>query len=426
MPISRRSTLAFLLAGAAVTPARATEADAQIAALATRSDVAAALAHIEHQHDQSIADLIELTQIPAPPFGEQARGIRFAEMLRNAGIGDVVIDEVGNVIGRRRGVGRGRRRTLAVIAHLDTVFPVETDVQVRIEGNTYRAPGIGDNSRGLVYVLMLARAMQALQTRGDVLFVGSVGEEGLGDLRGVKHLFRRGGPRIDAALVVDGGDPGRIVNVAVGSVRYRVVVRGPGGHSWGAFGLANPHHALGRIITHFDEAALPYTANAAAKATYNVGRIGGGTSVNSIPFESWMEVDMRSAEPQALIDLEALLRNAAAQGVAEENAGRSAGPEITVELEPVGVRPAGRADMQSSIVANAVAAMARFGIEPEYEASSTDANVPMSLGIPAITVARGGASGGAHAPDEWWRDEDSAVAPQIGLLIVLAEVGLAA
>jgi acetylornithine deacetylase/succinyl-diaminopimelate desuccinylase-like protein len=424
MKISRRR--AFALTTAALLAPQLAHADNEadiVAALAARPEVRAAFAAIEAQRAQANAELVELVQIPAPPFGEERRAARFAEMLRAAGVGDVSIDEVGNVIGRRR--GRGRGPTLAIIAHLDTVFPAETDLRVRVEGDTYHAPGIGDNTRGLVYLLVLARAMDAasLNTRGDILFVASVGEEGLGDLRGVRHLFRRGGPRIDAALVIDGGSPGRIVNVAVGSSRYRVTVRGPGGHSWRAFGLGNTHHALGRIIARFDEAAAGVAASSNARATYNVGRISGGTSVNSIPFESSMEVDMRSAEPAAITALEATLRSAAEAGLAEENAARTEGPELTLELESIGQRPAGSAPDQG-FVRTAAAAMAQFGVTPDYEASSTDANVPISLGVPAITISRGGVSGSSHALDEWWRDENSHLAPQIGLLIALSKTQL--
>jgi acetylornithine deacetylase/succinyl-diaminopimelate desuccinylase-like protein len=422
--VKRRALLAAAASCAFSSPASAqTREAALIERLADRGDVQQAMAAIVAGEAQDLRDLVELTEIPAPPFGEEARAACFAEMLREAGLSDVAIDEVGNVIARRR--GRGRGPTLALIAHLDTVFPAETDVRVRVEGDTYRAPGIGDNSRGLVYLLSLARAMNgaAVRTRGDILFVGSVGEEGLGDLRGVKHLFRPGGPRIDAALIIDGGLAGRIVNVAVGSVRYRVIVTGPGGHSWGAFGMANPHHALGRIIARFDEAATALVSAGGPKATYNVGRLGGGTSVNSIPFESWMEVDMRSADPAALAALDQALQSAAAAGLEEENSARAHGPALQVEMRRVGVRPAGVLSPETPLVRAAVAAMARFGVTAEFEEASTDANVPISLGIPAITVSRGGESGAAHAPEEWWRNVNSHVAPQIGLLIAIAATG---
>lgn len=416
-----------LLVGAACSISSPTFAQSRqthdIAAIAARSDVRQAMAHIVAGQAQDLRDLVELTEIPAPPFGEAARAGRFADMLRQAGLSDVTIDAVGNVIARRR--GRGRGPTLAFIAHLDTVFPIETDIRVRIEGDTFRAPGIGDNARGLVYLLALARAMQAaaVRTRGDILFVGSVGEEGLGDLRGVKHLFRAGGPRIDAALVIDGGPPGRIVNVAVGSLRYRVIVTGPGGHSWSAFGAANPHHALGRIIARFDEAAGALTGAGGPKATFNVGLIGGGTSVNSIPFESWMEVDMRSADSDALEALNQALQDAAAAGLAEENDARTMGPSLQLEWRRVGLRPGGTTSIDTPLIRTSLAAMAHLDIAPQYEEASTDANVPISLGIPAITLSRGGESGASHAPQEWWRNVNAHVAPQLGLLIAVAMTG---
>ena len=241
--------------------------------------------HILELEPRSQADLIELTEIPAPPFNEQRRAERFAEMLREAGLTDVIIDEVGNAIGRRPGTAGNR--VIGYSAHLDTVFPEETDVTVRFEGERMLAPGIGDNSRGLVTVLTVLRALQFanIQTEADLLFIGNVGEEGLGDLRGVKHLFREGASPIDSLIVVDGGDASRIVYGGVGSNRYRVTFQGPGGHSWGAFGMANPHHALGRAIALFDDAAAVVTSEG-ARTSYNIGRIGGGTSINAIPFES--------------------------------------------------------------------------------------------------------------------------------------------
>ena len=242
----------------------------EIANLKTHGDVELALARIVELDSRLLADVIELNEIPAPPFGEELRAARFAEMLTEAGLADVTIDDVGNVIGRRPGtVGD---RTIVYAAHLDTVFPAETDVTVRIEGDVLRAPGIGDNTRGLVVVLGVLRAIQhaGLQTEADILFVGNVGEEGLGDLRGVKHLFRDDGPKIDLMIAVDGGATSRIVYGGVGSHRYRVTYRGPGGHSWGAFGTANPHHALGRAIAAFDSDAAAVTGTG-EKTSYNVG-----------------------------------------------------------------------------------------------------------------------------------------------------------
>ena len=397
---------------------------AEVNAILADARVVSAMNHIVAIEPQSRKDLIELTEIPAPPFGEEARAIRFAEMLRESGLSDVTIDDVGNVIGRRPGV-KGDR-VIGYSAHLDTVFPAETDVTVRFDDEKLYAPGIGDNTRGLVTVLGVLRAMEhaGIETEADVLFIGNVGEEGLGDLRGVKHLFRDGAEKIDALIAVDGGESDRIVYGGVGSHRYRVTFRGPGGHSWGAFGLANPHHALGRAIRIFDENA-PTVTGVGEKTSYNVGRIGGGTSINSIPFESWMEIDMRSGSQAKLDDIDAILKAAIEQALQEENAGRLDGPELTVDVDRVGTRPAAAGDSSIPLVQRAMAATQAFGIEPTLRISSTDANLPISKGIPAVTMSRGGVSGNSHSPDEWWQNVDGHVGIQIGLVTLLAEAGLA-
>ena len=396
----------------------------EISALSADERVQAAMDHVIAIEPQSRRDLVELTEIPAPPFQEQDRAKRFAEMLREAGLSEVSIDDVGNVIGRRP--GRNGDRVIAYSAHLDTVFPAGTDVTVRFDDEKMYAPGIGDNTRGLVAVLGVLRALESadIETMADVLFVGNVGEEGLGDLRGVKHLFRDGAPRIDTLIAVDGSDSSRIVFGGVGSHRYRVTFRGPGGHSWSAFGLANPHHALGRAIAIFDDNA-PTVTSIGEKTSYSIGRIGGGTSINSIPFESWMEVDMRSGSQDKLDDIDAVLQAALEQALQEENAARLDGPELTVDVERVGTRPAAQGDDQSAVVQRALAATAAFGIQPELQISSTDANLPISKGIPAVTMSRGGLSGDAHSPDEWWQNKDGHVGIQIGILTLLAEAGLA-
>ena len=413
-----------LAAQAETAPAVQAEYSAEIAALTGNRNVQAAMQHIVAIEPQSRRDLIELTEIPAPPFGEEKRGVRFAELLREAGLGDVTIDEVGNVIGRRP--GRGGGRVIGYSAHLDTVFPIETDVTVRFDDEKMYAPGIGDNTRGLVTVLGVLRAMEhaGLETDADVLFIGNVGEEGLGDLLGVKHLFRDGAAKIDTLIAVDGGESERIVFGGVGSHRYRVTFRGPGGHSWGAFGLASPHHALGRAIALFVENA-PAVTGVGEKTSYNVGRIGGGTSINSIAFESWMEVDMRSGNQGKLDDIDAVLQAAIEQALQEENRARLDGPELTVDVERVGTRPAAAGDAGSPVVQRAIAATRAFDIEPELRISSTDANLPISKGIPAVTMSRGGISGNSHAPEEWWQNDDGHVGIQIGLITLLAEAGLA-
>jgi acetylornithine deacetylase/succinyl-diaminopimelate desuccinylase-like protein len=396
----------------------------EVNALLADERVREGMAHILDIEPQSRRDLIELTEIPAPPFGEAERAARFAEMLREAGLTDVTIDEEGNAIGRRP--GRSSDRVVAYAAHLDTVFPAETDVTVRFDDDKMFAPGIGDNTRGLVTVLGVLRAMEhaGIETEADVLFIGNVGEEGLGDLRGVKYLFRDGGPRIDTFIAVDGGESDRIVYGGVGSHRYRITFRGPGGHSWGAFGLANPHHALGRAIQIFDENA-PTVTSVGEKTSYNIGRIGGGTSINSIPFESWMEVDMRSGSQDKLDDIDAVLQAAVEQALQEENAGRLDGPALTVDIERVGTRPAATQPLTNAIVQRSMAATSAFGIEPSLRISSTDSNLPISKGVPAVTMSRGGVSEGAHSPDEWWQNVDGHVGIQIGLVTLLAEAGLA-
>jgi len=397
---------------------------AEIAAIRNNRNVQAAMEHIVAIEPQSRRDLIELTEIPAPPFGEENRARRFAEMLRQAGLSDVTIDDVGNVIGRRP--GKSGDRVIAYSAHLDTVFPLETDVTVRFDDEKMYAPGIGDNTRGLVTVLGVLRALQktGIETDADILFIGNVGEEGLGDLRGVKHLFRDGAPGIDTLIAVDGGESNRIVFGGVGSHRYRITFRGPGGHSWAAFGLASPHHALGRAIAIFVKNA-PSVTSKGEKTSYNVGRIGGGTSINSIAFESWMEIDMRSGNQGKLNDVDAILQAAIEQALQEENTARLDGPELTVDVERVGTRPAAEGDDQAPIVQRAIAATESFGIEPQLQISSTDANLPISKGIPAVTMSRGGVSGNSHAPEEWWQNKDGHIGMQIGLITLLAEAGLA-
>ena len=427
------AALLFATLGAAAqpsTPEATVQASyaAQIDALVANTAVQAALTQLREDSARQRSELIELTEIPAPPFKEEVRARRFAEMLREAGLEDVRIDEVGNVIGRRPGRGTGPEgsKRIAYAAHLDTVFPEETDVTVRERDGRLYAPGIGDNTRGLVTVLAVLRAMELadIATQAEILFIGNVGEEGLGDLRGVKHLFRDGAEAIDSFIAVDGGDVTRIVYGGVGSHRYRVTFSGPGGHSWGAFGLANPLHAMGRAIALFDERA-PAVTDVGEKTSYNVGRVGGGTSVNSIPFEAWMEIDMRSGSQAKLDEIDAVLQQAVADALAEENAGRRDGAALTVEVKRVGTRPAALGDPQSPLVQRAMAATVALGAEPSLRISSTDSNLPISRGIPAVTMSRGGKSEGAHSLDEWWQDVDGYLGLQIGLLSLLAEAGLA-
>jgi acetylornithine deacetylase/succinyl-diaminopimelate desuccinylase-like protein len=391
--------------------------------LRSNAAVARALELLVAEDERTMADLVELTEIPAPPFLEEARGRRFLEKLRALGVDTAWVDTEGNVLGLRRGAGDGP--VVALTGHLDTVFPEGTDVTVRTRGDTLFAPGVADDTRGLTTVLAVLRVMNQAEVRtaGDVLFVGTVGEEGLGDLRGVKHLFRESGPRIDAFLSVDGTSPDRVTHQALGSHRYRITFRGPGGHSWGAFGLANPLHALGRATALFDDGADELTRSG-PRTSYNVGRVGGGTSVNSIPFESWMEIDMRSESPASLERIDSLLQRAVEGALEEENRARRSGPPLTVDVNRIGDRPSGEIDPSDPLVQRAVAATRLLGLEPVLGRSSTDSNVPIARGIPAVTLGGGGVAGGVHSPDEWYVNEDGPLGVQRVLLVVLAQAGL--
>ncbi len=366
---------------------------------------------------------VQLTEIPAPPFGEEKRARHFAEMLRAIGLDSIWMDEVGNVLGLRRGT-RGDK-TIVLDAHSDTVFPENTDVSVTQNGDTLFAPGIGDDTRGLAMVLSVLRAMNQaeIQTQENVLFVASVGEEGLGDLRGVKHLFREDGPQIDTWISIDGGDLGRVNYKGLGSYRYRVLIKGPGGHSWGAFGLANPHHAMANVIKHFVKLADEYTKTG-PKTSYNVGRMGGGTSVNSIPFSSWMEVDIRSIQPSNLDDMEALLEQAVALGVKEQNDIRREGVALTYEIEMIGKRPSGELSPQLPLIQKAMALCESFGVEAQHTRGSTNSNIPISKDIPAITIGRGGKAKWAHSLLEWWANIEGYKSIQYALALLVSEAGL--
>jgi acetylornithine deacetylase/succinyl-diaminopimelate desuccinylase-like protein len=398
--------------------------DAEIRALMDRPEVRAAFRAVEALEPRTLADLITLTQIAAPPFMEDERARFYADMLREAGVDTVYIDDVGNVVGLRRGT-RGDR-TVALGGHLDTVFPEGTDVTVKQRGDTLFAPGIGDDTRGLIVVLTVLRALNEadVRTEADLLFIGTVGEEGLGDLRGVKHLFGERGPQIDSWIAVDGGGIGRIVNRGLGSHRYRVTFEGPGGHSWGAFGLANPAHAMSRAVRLFDDAASAFVSQG-PRTSFNVGRIGGGTSVNSIPFSVWMEVDMRSESPERLAGIDSILQASIHAGLEEQNKLRRHGDALTVTVEMIGDRPSGVGDPNSPLVSRAAASARLLGSAPSLGVGSTDSNIPISLGITAITIGRGGAGSGGHSLREWWMNEDGHLAIQNALTIAVAEAKLA-
>lgn len=385
--------------------------------------IKAAFERIEQLDPLTVKRHIELTEIEAPPFKEKKRAKVFADYFNQLGMDTVWIDSEGNVLGLLKGSQGGR--TVALDAHLDTVFPEGTDVKVRIQNDTLYAPGIGDDTRGLSMLLTIIEALRTekIQPKDDILFVGSVGEEGLGDLRGVKHLFREGGPRIDSWIAIDGGDIGRVNNKGLGSYRYRVTFKGPGGHSWGAFGLANPHHALGEAISNFVEVADEYTSEG-PKTSYNVGVISGGTSINSIPFESIMQIDVRSIDPKRLDEMEDLLEIAVQKALSHQNQIKRQGPELTVEIDKIGNRPSGELSDQLPLVQRTLAATSAFGAKPFLTRGSTNSNIPIAKGIPAVTIGRGGKGGKAHSLDEWWSNEEGHKAIQLALLILLSETGM--
>ena len=388
---------------------------------AVRADprVGEALERIRLREAATIEEQIRITEIPAPPFLEDERAAYYREQLQARGLANAHIDSEGNAIGLRRGSGAGP--TLLISAHLDTVFPIETDVSVEFRDGRYYAPGIGDDSRGLAVLLAVLEVLEesGIETGADILFAGNVGEEGRGDLRGVKAIFRDY-PEIDGFISVDGVRMSRITIGGTGSRRFEFRFSGPGGHSFGSFGLASAIHAMGRAIAGIAELRTP----SYPKTTFTVGTVDGGTSVNSIAADAVFAIDMRSNSPEELAMLEAQVKDAALAAVAAENTRWNNG-EISVDFVLIGDRPTGLTPVSSPIVQ--VAAMAfDAGNIPlrELGISSTDANVPMSLGIPAITMAGGGDGGGAHSPGEWFASEESHLGPQTVLLTILALAGI--
>jgi tripeptide aminopeptidase len=378
--------------------------------------VKAAVQAARDDEAQTIEDQVRFCEIPAPPFKETARGTAYADAFRKLGLENVRIDKEGNVLGERPGLAP--KPHLVFSAHLDTVFPEGTDVKVKREGTMLRGPGIGDDCRGLAVVLAVIRAMNKanVQTPGSITFVATVGEEGLGDLRGVKALFRdtlKG--RIDRFVSIDGTGLG-ITHVGVGSLRYRVAYKGPGGHSYGAFGLANPIHALGRAIAKIGDFQVPRDP----KTTFNVGRIGGGTSVNSIAFESWMEVDMRSADAAALKSVDADFHKAVDQALAEENERWNNNGRLEVEKKLVGDRPAGSTPADSAIVQATVSVTKVLGFPVALDEGSTDSNIAMSMSIPAVTIDGGGRGTGAHSLGEAFDSTTSWQGTQRATLLAIA------
>lgn len=401
IPLTLASLLALTGARAALPEAVAPPATVEtLRALNQDTRFQAARAKLDADWDRLVQDVITLTEIPAPPFGEENRARAFADMLRAHGLEDVEIDAEGNAMGLRRGTGAPGGPLLVVAAHLDTVFPASTDVKVRREGDRLFAPGIGDDTCSLAVLLAFIRAMDeaGIRTKSDILFVGNVGEEGPGDLRGMRYLFGQGKYKDRIAQFIS-FEPNReaVAIGGIGSKRYKVTFKGPGGHSRGDFGIVNPAYALADAITLFDKMPAPRESG----TVYNVGILEGGTSVNSIPFAVSMTVDMRS-QSKADLDAEEQYFLSILQPAADaENARHSTSKgAISFETTKIGDRPVGMTPPDTRIAQVAVASMRAAGVTPQFRWGSTDSNIPMSLGIPAVTLGSGFSTRRGHSLEE--------------------------
>jgi tripeptide aminopeptidase len=364
---------------------------------------------------------VELAQIAAPTGEESERGAWVARRFAGCGLSDVHIDAAGNVLGR--GPGAGNAEPVVVCAHLDTVFPREVPLTVRRDGSRFVGPGINDNGRGLAVTLALAEelARGRVRTSRPIEFVATTGEEGAGDLRGAKHFFALRGREIAAVIALDGAGDERVIHRALGSRRFRISFCGAGGHSWSAFGTPNPVHAAACCAASLARLTLP----SEPRTTLSVGRIGGGLSVNSIPEAAWLEVDLRSTSGPLLDRYEREIRGAARAALGEENArGADGAGVLSLTIEVIGDRPGGETPVDHPLVQSALEATRLVGRSPELALASTDANVPMSRGIPAIAIGAGGRGGDAHTPREWFDNADGTLGVARALTIVVAAAGL--
>ncbi|HEV7990496.1 MAG TPA: M20/M25/M40 family metallo-hydrolase [Gemmatimonadaceae bacterium] len=383
----------------------------------------AARARLAADDERVLHTQISLSEIPAPTGSEQARGASVAARFRALGLHDIRTDDVGNVLGSRPGTTK--ESPILVCAHLDTVFPEGTPVGVARDGRQLAGPGIVDNSRGLAAMLAIAEAVdgQRLQTKRPVIFAATVGEEGAGDLRGVKHLFARLDEMPAACIALDGAGDDRIVHRALGARRFRVTFHGAGGHSWAAFGTPNPVHAAGATASKLAALPLPRTP----RTTLSVCRIGGGISVNAIPDEAWLEIDLRSSSADVLMRCAADIELAVRAAAREENSRRSPGTlPLAYEISTIGDRPCGEMPATHPLVTAAADATRAIGRSPELATASTDANVPISLGIPAIAIGAGGRGGGVHTAGEWYDNTDGTLGVARALTVVVAAAELAA
>lgn len=414
---SRWALLAGLLVLALVgVPSGPPDPSAVVAAVNRDGAMKRALALAHQLEPRTLDDQVRFCEVPAPPFHEAARADVVRQALAEAGLVNVRVDRVGNVLGDRP--GDAPRPRLVVAAHLDTVFPDETPVAVRREGQTLIGPGIGDNCRGLAVLVATVRALQlaAVRTPGSITFVANVGEEGLGDLRGVKALFAETlRDTIDRFVAIDNAGM-HIAIVGVGSHRYRFTFKGPGGHSYAQFGMPNPANALGRAVGKIAELQV----QAAPRTTFNVGRIGGGTSINAVPEEVWMEIDLRSTDAVALQSLDDRVQAVVADAVAEENARWRQHGRVTVVADLVGDRPAGSIAPDRPIVRTAAEVARRLGEAVTFTEASSDANLPLSLGIPAITIGAGGRSVNPHSVHEAFELTDAWKGTQYAVLLAAA------
>lgn len=408
------------IALAATVPAISPAVENGITQIMTDAKVKQGLDFIKDDHLNTMADQKVIAAIPAPPFAEKVRGEYYMKRLQALGLKDVKMDSEGNVYGIRPGTGKGP--ILLVEAHLDTVFPAGTNTNpIEKDGKIY-APGIADDSRGLAAVLSVIRAFNAsgIKTVGDIIFCGTVGEEGLGDLRGMKAFFRDH-PEVAGSVNVDGTSVSRITYLATGSHRFEVKFKGPGGHSFGAFGLPSAIHAMGRAIAKIGDVETPKQP----KTTFTVGVASGGTSVNSIAADAQMLLDMRSNSQEELMKVEAIILPLIQEAVNEENGRWKSDKPVTVEIKLVGNRPAGSQSPDHIIVQTAWLATLAIGQEPAMNAaSSTNANLPISIGVPAVTLGGGGMDGRNHSPDEWFDPVNAWLGPQKILVTILGLVGV--
>ena len=410
--------------------------DHAVSRLLAHERIRAARHHIERTDEVTLARQAALSTIPAPTGAEGRRAARVAELFREIGLSDVSIDHAGNVHGWLGKNGDKSAAPVVLAAHLDTVFGAEVDVAVERRGQRLEGPGISDNARGLAALVAVAEAMVAARVPATrpILFAATVGEEGSGDLRGVKYLLNgrhsvgaqhaaplpnpASLPNTPAAFIaLDGAGLDRVIHRALGSKRYHVTFRGPGGHSWAAFGVANPANAVGRAAALLADLAPQH----APRTTCAVVRLGGGTGLNSIPQEAWLDLDLRSEDPRALAQLDVTVRAALERAADDENRRRTAGsPTLRVEIQLLGDRPSGITPRAHPLVQVAVAANHALGRDAELASASTDANVAIALGIPAIALGAGGKAGDAHLATEWYENVEGALGIIRALLVTAA------